>query len=751
MTNAWIAGGQSASGTSQLAYSLDGSSWTDETVSPFGSGDTGIAVAYNGTYWLTASGSGEVAQSTDGLNWAVVSTPFGGGSFVQSLLWDGSQWVAAGVGSGTIATSPDGVTWTVRTTPFGSTGEAFSVAYDGVSKYVAVGNDSSASVTAIFSTNSGVTWTAASVSPFSGGNGSGIAFGDSTWVAVGANGDNSITIASSPNGSSWTTRPNPFDESGISVVWATSQFIAGGSSSGGTLVATSPTGATWTAQTTPQDGMVGQANCVAWNGTQALVGFSGTVTSCYSADGITWTDAASSAFPGQYLFAFGWGEITFPTAGKWIVGGQSATPPGPSFSDSSDGSNWTDQAEVGDGSFICNAIDNNDSYWLAVGSNSDGAAIYTSTNGSSWTSRTNPFNSVTAVSTFQANPAFTGLVPSSPVIDSNSAAIMSTLVGGSNPLALDLLEFSVPTFFVHGSTTPKYTVVAEASNAAGGTYGTCGLQSPVQVPIPSGFFGAAGSDGAATIVDLDTGIVYEADNWGQNATTNPATGHWVVYWGGIFLLEPDEGLDGFGMAPDLSGSSTSPKPNYNTTTWPGKPGGWTNPSYPSGVVNIETAAGLAHLGGILLQSDIAAALVNPATAIQHALMFSSSNTASAFRFPATATDGPQGSGTQIPEGAKIWLPTSFNIASAMSGASAGALAIAYALQNYGAVCCDSGGSRCAVICEFAGTYSSGNTSGINSQTNTAFGGGIGDYWNVPELYSSGAWTAMVVLNSWDGA
>lgn len=346
-----------------------------------------------------------------------------------------------------------------------------------------------------------------------------------------------------------------------------------------------------------------------------------------------------------------------------------------------------------------------------------------------------PIAHASSIMSYQANPAVTAPVPSSPVLDANSAAIISTLVGSSNPLALELIAYSEPLFYVHGNSTPKFNVTTFA-----GYSGPCGItQAPV--PIPSGFFGANGSDGQATIVDLDSLLAYCASVWSHNAST----GAWSCFWGGVYPLKND-GLYGGGLtqglSPDLSGSSSSPY----SGTWPGKPSNWTQPAY----ANYQTGSHMSRFGMIITQADLAAALVNPVTAIRHAMFFASTNTASTFRFPAGATDGPQGSGTQIPEGARIYLPTSFNIATQMSGASKGALAIAYGLQNYGAYCGDSGGSRIGMACEFAGTYASGNNSGVNSMTNTVFGGGVGDFWNVPELYSSGAWAAMHVLNSWNG-
>lgn len=242
---------------------------------------------------------------------------------VFGLTWDGSQWIAAGQGGCTIATSPDGSTWAARSTPFdaaGAGGQAKGVAYDGSGHYVAVGADAVASVTVIKSTD-GNSWTAASVSPFAGGSGFGVAYGASVWVAVGSNTSGSVTIASSSNnGSSWTTHSNPFigtGAHGLSVTWTGSTFIASGSvSSASVFAATSPDGATWTARSTPLDGnTTDTANIVAWNGSsQALLGFSvsSDPTVLYSSSGTTWTAASDPPLTGGRVLSAAWGIITPP-------------------------------------------------------------------------------------------------------------------------------------------------------------------------------------------------------------------------------------------------------------------------------------------------------------------------------------------------------------------------------------------------------------------------------------------------------
>ena len=94
-----------------LMYTFDKtgqSGWTNVTSSPFSVG--GSCVAWNGAIWVAGgSGSNQIAYSTNGTTWTGVSTSF---PSVSDIYWNGVRFVATG---GTyMGYSADGITWYVN-------------------------------------------------------------------------------------------------------------------------------------------------------------------------------------------------------------------------------------------------------------------------------------------------------------------------------------------------------------------------------------------------------------------------------------------------------------------------------------------------------------------------------------------------------------------------------------------------------------------------------------------------------------
>jgi hypothetical protein len=290
-TGLWVAGGQ---GTTKLATSPDGITWTARVhpTSAFGWGVKGVA--YNGSMWVavgagSATAPGTIATSTDGISWtAVAASPF---TEANAVAWNGSMWVAVGKGDAKIATSTDGVNWTARTAPFNDAGHG--VAWGG-NKWVAVGGGASAFGPMIATSPDGITWTSRGRHFMFAGLG--VAYNGSLWVATGHKGPYASdggypTLKTSPDGILWTARESLVTHGLSGVASNGALWVAvGNSGAGAARITTSANGIDWTLQTVPA-GFTNNITAVAWNGSMWAAGGVGTggVRLATSADGLTWT------------------------------------------------------------------------------------------------------------------------------------------------------------------------------------------------------------------------------------------------------------------------------------------------------------------------------------------------------------------------------------------------------------------------------------------------------------------------------
>ena len=74
-----------------------------------------------------------------------------------------------------------------------------------------------------------------------------VAFGESTFVAVGACGDYGIILTSSDNGTTWDNRTTDTTKSLYGVTYGNGEFVAVGID--GTILTSSDNGTTWTSRT----------------------------------------------------------------------------------------------------------------------------------------------------------------------------------------------------------------------------------------------------------------------------------------------------------------------------------------------------------------------------------------------------------------------------------------------------------------------------------------------------------------------
>jgi hypothetical protein len=188
-----------------------------------------------------------------------------------------------------------------------------------------------------------------------------------------AGGEGGATIATSPDGITWTSRTSPFSSYAWGFAWNGSLWVAVGRSAQG--IATSPDGITWTTRTSA---FTNNVYAAAWNGSLWVVAGSGTATIVTSPDGITWTTQTSPFTDSAYTVA--WNGSLW-VAGGALAGGTSTIATSP------DGITWTSRTSPFTSSTL--AVAWNGSLWVAGGRGT--TRIATSPDGITWTSRTSPF------------------------------------------------------------------------------------------------------------------------------------------------------------------------------------------------------------------------------------------------------------------------------------------------------------------------------------------------------------------------
>ena len=279
---------------------------------------------------------------------------------------------------------------------------------------------------------------------------------------------------------------------------------------------------------------------------------------------------------------------------------------------------------------------------------------------------------------FSPTSPFNSPIPANPVIDANSQAQVAYL---QREVVADLWEFGIAIYEVDESTTP---VAIECIQR----WGRCPLETGLH-RVPEDAIPAPGNDGTLVVID-----------WSENRT--------VEMWQAR-------------QRPDRSWEAS-----WGTTT----------PLDGSGVPEVfGTGSGISHLAGVVRVSEIAAGL------IPHALVFSTNNTCpDEFREPATKTDGISDRPDCIPEGARIQLAPSLDVAALqLSPAEA---AIARALQEYGAYVVDSGGAPIAFYFEIAEDADKANPGAVYRAN-----GLRRDYFDLGAI----PWEYLRVLANWDGS
>jgi hypothetical protein len=244
-----------------------------------------------------------------------------------------------------------------------------------------------------------------------------------------------------------------------------------------------------------------------------------------------------------------------------------------------------------------------------------------------------------------STPYLTSPIPSNPVLDSNSAALVATI--GSNYPSFDGSgpNWKIPIYNTTNS-DPSYNPSFSDSSWGCSVGGNMHIPNFAtrELPDPS-----AGGDGWLETVNTTTDTVSAI--W----QASKSSGTWNGSCGGSFPL------NGNGFA--------------------------TGEAHPSEVVGLGAGAGEQIGAGLILYSELESGSIN------HALYLTSTDTCAGpnFRVPATKTDGHGSGDTCWPEGARVQLNPDVNC-DGLSGSSAAEVMICKTLEVYGGYILDTGGS-----------------------------------------------------------
>ncbi|MEX2526166.1 MAG: hypothetical protein WEA09_00895 [Gemmatimonadota bacterium] len=199
----------------------------------------------------------------------------------------------------------------------------------------------------------------------------GLATNGSVMVAVG---EGSATLATSSNGVEWSAAANPLSTAARGVAWGNPQWVAVGT--GGSGIATSPDGESWTAGTPPG---AFEGYGVAYGGGRWVAVGDGDSPLLTSTDASVWTAGTASGL--AMGLAVGW------NGNQWVVGGSGTHPLWVSR-------NGTDWNPVSGPLTEVHGVAWNGSFWLATGTDANGVRAAVSEDGLTWEARTTPLAGV---------------------------------------------------------------------------------------------------------------------------------------------------------------------------------------------------------------------------------------------------------------------------------------------------------------------------------------------------------------------
>ena len=473
------------------------------------------------------------------------------------IAYNGTTYVAVGTG-GHILTSIDGITWT--STASGTTSDLLDVAYNS-GTFVAVGTNG----TIIYSTN-GTVWNTSGAVSYTSING--ITYGNGKFVIVTLLGG----IYTSANGVTWTAQTSGVSVALNAITYGNSTYVAVGYAG---IVLTSSDAITWANQTIGFDDFLGVRYIT--NSTSAFIATKANNKAFYSTDAVTWYRSLVDSFvntttDGSNSYALtSWGDVYKSTGGalnylSTITSGVenftyiynngaglfiALTASGGIYT-SSNATSWTSRTSgVTTG---LNGAYYDGTNFVVVG---DGGVILTSTPGgiATWTSKTsNTTNNLLAI-TKLSTTTWIAVGASGTVV---TAPNINTWTVGSSGTAVDLRAITVANLGGGtykalavgrngiGISSPNGTVWSSAiSNTATNPSGATVSLSDLNSVIYQTFTPPGGSSTSYYIITGDHGVVAISTNgttWTTRTTQTLADFQGIVYTGTYFFAVGDIGL-----------------------------------------------------------------------------------------------------------------------------------------------------------------------------------------------------------------
>lgn len=245
---------------------------------------------------------------------------------------------------------------------------------------------------------------------------------------------------------------------------------------------------------------------------------------------------------------------------------------------------------------------------------------------------------------YAAFSAWNTPIGANPVIDPNSANMIalfkSTRNGGA--ISSDPTQYTYPVYWADAS-TPRRTVSCVVYGCAVYQNGSVSRVTSLSVPIPNGATQSSGTDAQMIVVDTVTGMEY-----GFYHASRRSDGNWQADNGYVY---------------PISGDASAPRLG-------------------------SRGAGIPYLAGLVRPWEIRQGHID------HAIAFAYEFTkAGKCVYPATKTDGKSSHQFALPEGARLQLnPALTNADFDRMGLNAAGKTIARALQQYGMILVDTGGS-----------------------------------------------------------
>ena len=254
-----------------LAYSADGTTWTESQTLWNGNGCN--LIAYGRGIFCGIMSNGVFIYSNDGITWSNTTAPTSSSNWT-SLTYGNGIFIATEYALGYIAYSSDGINWNYTT---GSQKNLNSVAY-GNGMFVIIGMNSCP----MYSTD-GITWNESTITNRQWMS---VAYGNGRFVAVRYNGSN---VAYSDDGITWTENTLPASDYWKAICYGNGVYVVIAKNSDNAAYSTD--GVTWTATKLP----VSSGWCSVTYGNSMFIAVGGDNNNvAYSTDGITWSNTKPS-------------------------------------------------------------------------------------------------------------------------------------------------------------------------------------------------------------------------------------------------------------------------------------------------------------------------------------------------------------------------------------------------------------------------------------------------------------------------